>query len=119
MITFFFTVNKSFLNEPHPITIPKKFNHELEQNKYVEQSGNTPIKILAENNKCLQGRIYKGKSGYGKYYQIRAQMGYSSDCFGHLKIGDIVLVCISNLDGIKVKIVEDIKNKYAKLINER
>jgi len=107
MITFFFTVNKSFLEYVnHPITIPRKSNSSLIKEIYSGAGNkNMLVCIIPPNGRILNGQIYYGKSSYGSYYQIKVLGNYPSDYFGDLKIGEIIGVSIKKTgEKINVKI---------------
>ena len=122
MNTFFFKVNKSFLeNTNHPITIPRENNTTLLENIYKGRGEKTiPVRIIPPNGRKLSGEIYYGVSGYGPYYQIKVLGSYPSDYFGNLKIGEIIGVNIErNIENIEVKIIspQRIREKAEKLLS--
>jgi hypothetical protein len=105
MNTFFFRVNKSFLeNTNHPITIPRANNSRLVEEIY-EGSGNKTISvyITPPQGRILYGEIYYGKNAWGHYYQIKVLGNYPSDYFGNLKIGEIIGVNIKR-SGEKINV---------------
>lgn len=108
MVSFFFTVNKSFLEYPnHPITIPCANYSDLISSIYEGKGRKTiPILIDPPTQRILDGEIYYGVSSYGEYYQIKVLGKYPGVYFGNLKIGDTVLVVIKRMgEKINVRIV--------------
>lgn len=70
MISFGFTINKSFLIYPtNPITVPKT---QVEYNK-VQQEGfdQGDLTIILPKGERMRGHMYDDVAGYGPYYQIR------------------------------------------------
>jgi hypothetical protein len=66
MITFPFTVRKSFLGSSHPITVPSRLYKGLENLK----AGVDGVSISTDYVP-LRGIIYHGNAGWGPYFQIR------------------------------------------------
>ena len=123
MITFLFTVNKSFLERTnHPITIPRAYNSELVSAIYGGSGARTiPVTITPPKGRILNGEIYYGKASYGPYYQIKVLGEYPSYYFGNLKIGESILVSIAKSgQQINVKILsqKQIRERYEKLMSE-
>ena len=100
MISFFFNINRSFLEYPnHPITIPRENNSVLIKEVYGGQGNKTiPARITAPQGRTLDGEIYFGVSGYGPYYQIKTLGDYPGYYFGDLQVGDIAFVIIKEVN---------------------
>lgn len=85
MVTFSFTVNKSFLGSgSRPITIPKSQvdYRSLELEQLV--GGAT---IVCTDGSRRRGKVYCGEAGFGPYYQLRAESAFD-DPLGHLLRGE-------------------------------
>ena len=81
---FDFEVNKTFLESPHRITIPRG---EVRYRVVLE----VPEAIIKyPRGETLYGRIYLGKAGYGEYYQISHEPG--SRIPEYLKMEDMLRV---------------------------
>jgi hypothetical protein len=122
MISFFFTINKSFLEYPnHPITIPCANYPDLISSIYQGKGRRTiPILIDPPTKRILDGEIYFGISSYGEYYQIKVLGKYPSVYFGNLKIGDTVLVVIKRMgEKINVAIIasDELRDKLDNILS--
>lgn len=94
MISFVFTVNKSFLESSnHPITVPNCAEESLIKEIYEGKGEkNQKVEIIPPCGRPLDGHIYYGITRHHPYYQIKVLGCYPSDYFGHLKIGDSLFV---------------------------
>jgi hypothetical protein len=120
MIVFPFRVGDAFLNyDRHPITIPKKHYDELIQEKiFTDNSSSIDCLIVCPDGRKLAGQIYKGKAGYGLFYQIRVRGGCPSDHLGHLKNGQIIFVTIKKAaNKVLVKIFDHLDGIVDKLLD--
>lgn len=107
MITFIFTVGKSFLERTnHPITIPRAHNSKLVDDIYGGAGRKTiPVLVIPPKERVLNGEIYYGTNNFGPYYQIKVLGDYPSDYFGDLKTGEPVWVSIAKSgEQVNVKI---------------
>jgi len=104
-VTFPFKINMSFLKYgAHPITIPKEFYdfiamHGIETNR--------DLRILFPDGSTAGGYIYKGKAGYGEYFQIKFKQTSLQTGMGvsQFKVGDDIKVEIfKSGDGEKIKL---------------
>jgi hypothetical protein len=104
-VTFSFKINMSFLKYgTHPITIPKEFYdfialHSIETNR--------DLRILFPDGSTSGGYIYKGKAGWGHYFQIKVKQASLQTGMGvsQFKVGDHVKVEIfksANREHIKL-----------------
>jgi len=121
MIFFPFRVGNAFLNyDRHPITIPKKHYVELIQEKiFTDNSSSIDCLIVCPDGRKLAGQIYKGKAGYGLFYQIRVRGGYPSDHLGHLNMDQIVFVTIKKTGNkVLVKILDRFDEIFEKLLTK-
>lgn len=117
MVSFPFTVNKSFLEySNHPITIPCAYYSSLISSIYQGKGCRTiPVLIDPPTKRMLNGEIYYGVAGRGEYYQIKVLGEYPGVYFGNLKIGDTVWVVIKKSgEKINVKIVspKELQEKF-------
>jgi hypothetical protein len=109
MVTFYFTVNRSFLNHPGRfITIPKT------QVDYaqLERAGlfADDVTVICPNGSRMSGSIYHGRAGYGPYYQLRIHGG-DGDPLGKLPFGQKLLVEIrKNNADVEVVLTDTGKN---------
>ena len=65
---FDFRINKSFLENGY-LTVPKEFNSCLLGT--TEQNDRCDISLTSINGASLDAYLYHGKSGWGKYFQLR------------------------------------------------
>jgi len=65
---FIFRINKSFLENGY-LTIPKEFNQSLMGT--TVQHNSCDIHLISINGKQVKAYLYHGRSGWGKYFQIR------------------------------------------------
>jgi len=88
MVKFQFRIGKAFLDYPwHPITIPKKHYKRLEQEELSVNSVSINSPFGATN-----GSIFYGQAGYGAYYQIKMDGGFTHDPMNEFKLGQIITV---------------------------
>lgn len=101
-ISFDFTANDSFLRgNQHPITIPKDiWRKALEKGFFNE---NDPVgkvraaNAIGPNGQRLQASIYTGKSGWGRYYQIRLpEREMPSDFLVGIHMDDVIKVRLTS-----------------------
>lgn len=91
-VTFSFKINLSFLKYgAHPITIPKEVYdfitiHGIETNR--------DLQILFPDRSVVGGYIYKGKAGWGQYFQIKVKQTSFQTGIGvsQFKVGDQIKV---------------------------
>ena len=104
-VTFPFKINMSFLKYgTHPITIPKEFYdfiamHGIETNR--------DLRILFPDGSTAGGYIYKGKAGYGEYFQIKIKQTSLQTGMGvsQFRVGDDIKVEIfKSGDGERIKL---------------
>ena len=104
-VTFPFKINMSFLKYgAHPITIPKEFYdfiamHGIETNR--------DLRILFPDGSTAGGYIYKGKAGYGEYFQIKIKQTSLQTGMGvsQFRVGDDIKVEIfKSGDGERIKL---------------
>ena len=91
-VTFSFTINMSFLKYgTHPITIPKEFYVFLTTHGITS---NRDLRILFPDGSTAVGYIYKGKAGWGDYFQIKVRQSSSQTGIGmsQFKKGDHIKV---------------------------
>ena len=91
MISFDFTVNKSFFAGNHPITVPKtQVDYDV-----IKALGLSDVKafIVCPDATKLKGKIYHGTAGYGPYYQIRMERS-RHDPLSKLPIGKKIFIQI-------------------------
>lgn len=90
--SFPFKINRSFL-ENGLLTIPKRFNELLLGS--AEQNERCDISLTSINGNPLRSYLYHGKSGGGKYFQIKilSRHGFISEGgFRNKQIGDTIQV---------------------------
>lgn len=101
MVTFYFTVNRSFLSHPGRfITIPKT---QVDYDQ-LEREGlfANDVAVMCPNGARMSGSIYHGRAGYGPYYQLRIHGG-DGDPLGRLPFGQELMVEIrKNSSGVEV-----------------
>jgi hypothetical protein len=74
-VSFSFTINMSFLKYGnHPITIPKEFYPFLSVHGITETHD---LRLLFPDGSTATAYIYRGKAGYGEYFQIKIRQSYS------------------------------------------
>jgi len=98
-LEFKFRINKSYLKYGnHPITIPKEYYDFIEINR-IEQGKKFPITF--PDGSSASAYIYKGKAGWGEYFQIKVSQISSQTGLGvsQFKENDVVRVEIYNVDG--------------------
>mgnify|MGYP001159379590 CR=1 FL=1 len=119
MISFFFKVNKSFLEYTnHPITIPRENNSQLIKEVYGGNGRRTiPVHITPPEGRNLAGEIYYGVSGYGGYYQIKALGDYPGYYLGDLQIGNVVFITI-NMAGNKTVVKIHSPEELRKVVDD-
>jgi hypothetical protein len=104
-VTFSFKINISFLKYgAHPITIPKEFYdfiamHSIETNR--------DLRISFPDGSTAGGYIYKGRAGWGQYFQIKIKQTSLQTGMGvsQFKLGDHIKVEIfksANEENIKL-----------------
>lgn len=122
MISFFFTVNKAFLEYPNqPITIPKEHHSCMIEEIYGGKGNRTiPVRIIPTKGRNLYGEIYYGRAGYGPYYQIKILGNYPGYYFSDLSIGELVLVTlkrIGNKIDVKIHSTAELQKKINNLLS--
>ena len=106
MVTFYFTVNASFLNSnSRYITVPRgqidyaRLEEELEDD--------TELVIICPNGERLSGYMHSGNAGFGPFYQIRAH-GFEGDPLSSLEFGQRLVVEIKRAhEEVQVRIKID------------
>jgi hypothetical protein len=91
-VTFSFKINMSFLKYgTHPITIPKEVYVFLTTHGITT---NLDLRILFPDGSTAGGYIYKGKAGWGEYFQIKVRQSASQTGIGvsQFKEGDHIKV---------------------------
>lgn len=84
MISFLFTVNRSFLKYPtHPVTVPRS---RVDYTQLRREGMGPSLTIVAPTGRTVAGRLYSGNAGYGPYYQIQAE-GHLGDPLYELQLG--------------------------------
>ena len=79
-VSFSFTINMSFLKYGnHPITIPKKFYPFLSVHGITE---NHDLRLLFPDGSTATAYIYRGKAGYGEYFEIKIRQSFSQRGIG-------------------------------------
>ncbi len=66
--SFIFQINKSFLENGY-LTIPKEFNHFLMGT--TEQNDSCDVHLVSMNGQQINAYLYHGRSGWGRYFQLR------------------------------------------------
>ena len=100
IVSFRFTVNKSFLETgKYPITIPREVHMPLQDSGIISESDadgdKKEIKVVGINGRSVRGNIYHGTAGFGPYYQIQLPTAdVPSDFCCSLEIEDRIIVSI-------------------------
>ena len=89
-IAFSFTVNSSFLNYSHPITIPKIHDNKMRKTKLDEE----PYRIVYPKGETLKAKMYHGRPGQDKeYYRLTVPKRHQK-LPNYLKINDRLFVIL-------------------------
>ena len=95
MISFLFTVNRSFLEYPtHPVTVPRS---RVDYAQLRREGLGPSLTIVAPTGQTVTGRLYSGIAGYGHYYQIQAD-GHRGDPLYELPLGACLRVEVARGD---------------------
>ena len=94
MVKFPFRIGKSFLDYRwHPITIPKAYYKQLEQERLAVDS------VLIDSPfGTTHGKIYYGRAGFGPFYQIQMDGGHTHDPMMEFKLGQIIAVELERVE---------------------
>lgn len=102
MVSFDFSTNASFLSYPsHPITVPRKHIPDIDHQHLAPG----PVTIISPSGRSYRGRLYKGRSSWGEYYQVRTNAVPAVDDLSKIPFGQLLQVTIERAyGGIEVRL---------------
>ena len=92
MLAFAFATNKSFrTTSSRPITIPRS---QVDYRRLEAMMSTRDVIVVLPDGREVAGMVYRGKSGFGQYYQVRMR-GSNVRQLGALPLGKKLWVVLA------------------------